>query len=425
MKRFVSFLALTFMWPVLRAPAWAQLTTLGVGGIAAVVIGTLITPSIVPQPSSYFNQNGPNGFTNNGLQPNGGTVGAMQFPSTAPNNSMVVYFEGQIDPSITYYQSTENAFGSTTERNALRRFSSLGTGNPQFLIQSNISNAASSQWWNALATDTGALNPLVPVGGSGYSTGAYPYTMTNSGCARDPTGVWAGGSIATMVDPGFLCSGPQPTVAAAQIPNSGARQSTGLAASLAATSCVSNSPVAGEMKVTAQVAVAHGVSPGQTFTLQGFTGTGFTGYNAANYTALAGTTGTTLVGETTTGGGTCPTSPVDTSGHEGTALGGTGGSVTAAAISATNPWVRGMTGVTAKVGQHFCGIIGEYGPDSSFPGAQFASFVDDKGERACRGAGARSVAEPRHGQFSRLRAGEHTIAVESRPRRHLDELLRN
>ena len=38
-----------------------------------------------------------------------------------------------------------------------------------------------------------------------------------------------------------------------------------------------------------------------------------------------------------------------------------------------------MTGVTSHVGQHFCAIIGEYGPDSSFPGAQFASFVDDKG----------------------------------------------
>ena len=162
MKRFVSFLALTLMWPILRAPAWAQLTTLGVGGIAAVVIGTLITPSIVPQPSSYFNQNGPNGFTNNGLQTNGGAVGAMQYPPTTPNNSIVVYVEGQIDPSLTYYQNTENAFASATNGT---RFgvSSLGIGNPQFLIQSNVSNAASTQWWNALATDTGSLNPLVPV----------------------------------------------------------------------------------------------------------------------------------------------------------------------------------------------------------------------------------------------------------------------
>ena len=188
-----------------------------------------------------------------------------------------------------------------------------------------------------------------------------------------------GGGGATIVDPGFLCGGTAPTVSATQIPGSGARQATGLAASLAATSCVSNSPVSGEMTVTAHVAVAHGVSPGQTFALQGFTGTGFTGYNVASYTALAGTTGTTLVGETTTGGGTCPTSPLDTSAHEGTALSGTLGSVTSVALPATNPWARGMSGITASPGKHFCGIVGEYGPDSSFPGAQFVSLVDDKG----------------------------------------------
>ena len=39
----------------------------------------------------------------------------------------------------------------------------------------------------------------------------------------------------------------------------------------------------------------------------------------------------------------------------------------------------GGTGITGKLSQHFCGIIGEYGADSSFPGAQFASFVDDNG----------------------------------------------
>ena len=164
----------------------------------------------------------------------------------------------------------------------------------------------------------------------------------------------------------------------ASIPGSGAQQATGLAASLAATSCVSNSPVTGEMTVTAQVAVAHGIAPGQTFTLQGFNGTGFTGYNAT-YTALTGATGTTLVGETATGAGTCPTSPVDTSGHEGTALLGTGGTIALSPISSTNSFLNGATGITSKNGQHFCGIVGEYGADSAFPGAQFASFVDDRG----------------------------------------------
>ena len=102
MKRFLSFLALTLLWPIWRAPAWAQLTTLGVGGVVAVAIGMLTPPSIVPLPGSYFNVAGPWGYTNNGLQPNGGTVGAFQLPSTA-NNSMAIYIEGSIDPTLTYY----------------------------------------------------------------------------------------------------------------------------------------------------------------------------------------------------------------------------------------------------------------------------------------------------------------------------------
>jgi hypothetical protein len=107
MKRFLSFLALT-LWPIWRAPAWAQLTTLGVGGIAAVVIGTLITPSIVPQVSSYFNQSSPNGATNNALKPNGGAdtgaVESLGFPSPT-TNSVVIYVEGSVDSALTYSTS--------------------------------------------------------------------------------------------------------------------------------------------------------------------------------------------------------------------------------------------------------------------------------------------------------------------------------
>ena len=47
--------------------------------------------------------------------------------------------------------------------------------------------------------------------------------------------------------------------------------------------------------------------------------------------------------------------------------------------SATTPFAIGGTGISGKLSQHFCGVIGEYGADSSFPGAQFASFVDDSG----------------------------------------------
>ena len=79
MKRFLSFLVLALLGPLWRMPAWAQLTTLGVGGIAAVVVGTLMTPAPFPQPSTYFNLNGPTGTANYVLKPNNGTIGAEFF----------------------------------------------------------------------------------------------------------------------------------------------------------------------------------------------------------------------------------------------------------------------------------------------------------------------------------------------------------
>jgi hypothetical protein len=378
MKRFLSFLALTLLWPIWRAPAWAQLTTLGVGGIAAVVIGTLITPSIVPQVSSYFNQNAANGTTNNALLPNGGTAaslkpGALEFPAAA-QNSMVLYLEGSVNSALNYSIGAESALASSGF--AGLQVSVNGPGQPSIFVQRNDGGGITgSQWWNAASsnTNTGAFSVTA---GSGYNTGQFPFTITNSGCARDPGGVWAGqGGGAKVVDPGFLCPVTPPSLSLALIPGAGGRQSTGPAASpaQASTTCVSNSPVAGEMTVTAHLAIAHGVAPAQTYTMQGFTAQ--TGYNAT-YVALAGSNGTTLVGETTTGAGTCPTSPAT---QEGTALSGVGGTINAIAITPTNPWGFGATGITTRNAQHFCGIVGEYGADSNFPGAQFASFVDDKG----------------------------------------------
>ena len=158
-------------------------------------------------------------------------------------------------------------------------------------------------------------------------------------------------------------------------PGDGAQQATGLAASpaQAATTCT---VVNSQMQVTVNLVVAHGLTPGMTYTLQSF-GTGFTGYDGT-HTALPGTTGSTLVG--TTGAGTCPTSPVDTSAHEGTALSGTGAStITMPVTTATAPFASGQTGITTHNGQHICEILGEYGDDSPFPGAQFLHMVDDQG----------------------------------------------
>ena len=98
------------------------------------------------------------------------------------------------------------------------------------------------------------------------------------------------GSNAAIVDHGFMCS-TAPTINTASIPTDGAQVPTGLAASptpLAATSCAVVS-VGGvnQAQVTAHVTVAHGVTPGLTYTMQGFNGgsaPGFTGYNGT-YTA--------------------------------------------------------------------------------------------------------------------------------------------
>ena len=94
MKRFLSFLVLALLGPLWRMPAWAQLTTLGVGGIAAVVVGALVTPPIVPQPGTYFNVNSAQGSVNYALRPNGGTQNAAELLPTTPTNSHVIYVEG-------------------------------------------------------------------------------------------------------------------------------------------------------------------------------------------------------------------------------------------------------------------------------------------------------------------------------------------
>ena len=93
MKRFLSFLTAALVGPIWRMPAWAGagLTTVGVGGILAVVV-ILTPPAITPQPSLAFSQSNAYGYINQGMKPNGGTVGSMEFPST-PANSFALYHE--------------------------------------------------------------------------------------------------------------------------------------------------------------------------------------------------------------------------------------------------------------------------------------------------------------------------------------------
>src|ERR1700733_4688385 len=339
-KRLLASLSTISLIEVIgRNPAIAGiLALLGVGG-GAVIATNLITPSIVPFISSNFNPNQTTLNTSNSLTPNGGTAGALELPAS-PTDSFAVYFEMTVNPSLGYSPTTETPFtGASLDGNSV-------PGLPHFYFSRQWNGSSPGSWW--------WFNPgMTPKNGGSstnpslnYATGFYPVTApTTPNCTgRQPTGIWMPqsnvSSIFQQIDPGLGCpTGTPPLNAAAiaaSIPGSGAQVATGLNASpaQAATTCVSNSPVAGEMTVTVHLALTHGIYPGLQYTLQGFSGVGFTGYNAT-YTALAGTTGSTLIGETATGGGTCPTSPLDTAAHEGTALSGTGGSVTFPAVSAT------------------------------------------------------------------------------------------
>jgi hypothetical protein len=362
MKRFFTSLAtFSLVETIGRHPAIAGiLMLLGVGG-GATAIAVLTPPTILPFISSNFNPNQSIGTTSNGLKPNGGTFGAMQLPSPTMTNSAAYYFELAVNPNL--------GGGLEIPFQGLELVGNGVPGQPNLDFQRLFAGQNGSQWW-LNPGPTANVGGSVGGGMSNYSNGLYPFSATGGGCAREPTGVWQVGGAIQWVDPGFGCTSTA-SVNLATIPNAGAQQATG--AGSQPTTCVSNSPVTGEMTVTAHVAVAHGITPGLTFPLQGFASPN-AGYNAT-YTALPGTTGTILVGETITGGGTCPNA---TATSEGTALSGTGGSFSPPAVSSTGP-LSGMTGVTLKNGQHVCGWLVENGDDTAFPGSQSLEIVDEKG----------------------------------------------
>jgi hypothetical protein len=363
MKRFLASLSTISLIEVIgRHPAMAAgiLSLLGVGG-GAVISGLLTPPTLTPFISSNFNPNQSFGYTNNGLRLNGGTDGSMHLPTNAPD-SAAFYGEMVINPNLSGSQGIEVPFnGAELNHNTV-------PGLPNLFFQRNYLNISNISWWLNPGTTFEVAGSAT--GGSSYASGFYPFTAPSTGCARPPTGVWQGGGIFQQIDPGFGCPLPASAFSlnaaaiAANIPGSGAQQATG-AGSVATTCAVVN----GEAVVTAHVAVAHGVTPGIPFPLQGFTPTG---YNAT-YIALPGTTGTTLVG--TTGATSCPAAVS----AEGTALLGTGGSITFPLASTTNPYTSGSTGITVHNSQHICFWLGENGDNSAFPGSQFLEMVDEKG----------------------------------------------
>ena len=365
MKRFFASLAtFSLVETIGRHPALALgfMTLLGVGGPA--VVANLMTPTIIPFASSNFNPNQSFGTNNNALKPNGGTAGAFEAPngpSGGATGSFGQYFEAQVDPNLGYGNgSGESPF------NGLILLANSSPGQPIFIYQRLVNGGIpGSSWWQL--PYLAGTNFQGATAGSNYATGIYPFTATGGGgCAREPSGVWFGSSI-QIVDPGFGCS-VAATFSAASVPSSGAQQATG-AGSVATTCSVINS----QAVVTAHVAVAHGITPGLQYAMGSFT-TSPSGVLNTTFTALGGATGTTLVGTPTTLLASCPTIS-----SEGTALGGTGGAYTFPAVSASNPFANGGTGITTKNGQHICGFIGEYGDDSATPGFQFLTMTDDKG----------------------------------------------
>ncbi len=357
---FLSGLAVALLGPFGRMPAWAQLLMLGVGGAIGAAI--LTPPTLTPQLSAQFDSNISNGTSNNGFKVNGGgAIGSMELPSTI-SHSWFQTVEGTTD---AYFSGSV-----ANQEYALANVMAFVPVNNMMIVLSQFNYPGQAwNWWRGLPSTT----PATGLAGSGYNSLIYPWTATGGGCAREPSGVWWGNSTFVAIsDYGANCN-TAPSIAAAAIPGVGAKQ----ALSTGATTCVSNSPIAGEMTVTTTVAIAHGVYPGQTFPLSGFSGAGNTGYNAT-YTALAGTSGTTLVGETTTGAGTCPANSPDTSG--GFALAGTGAAISLPQFTNTSPFAsNGGQGILFKNNDHFCAIIGQYGDDSPTPGVQFFHVVDQNG----------------------------------------------
>jgi hypothetical protein len=355
-------LALTALLLLGASPALACSTMLGcAGGVSSGGGGggggTFSTPTTVPSASSNFNPNQSYGYVNNALQLNGGVAGSMRLPANAPD-SAAFYGEMIINQGLGGGSGIEVPFGGMELNH------NTTPGAPNFFFQRTFANG---NWW---------LNPGQAFevggsanGGSGYTAGFFPYTVPTSitNCIRQPTGVWAGG-FSQQIDPGFGCPTPasapslNAAAIAANIPGSGAQQAT------SGTTCA---VVNGKATVTTSVAVAHGITPGQTYPMALFTPTGYNG----SYTALpgTGTPVTTLVG--TTGATSCPA----VVSAEGNALGGTGASITFPLASTTNPWSSGSTGIAVHNGQHVCFWLGENGDNSAFPGSQFFEMVDDKG----------------------------------------------
>ena len=388
MKLFFSLFAAFSLWECCgRHPAWAGLITLLGAGTVIGGAAPLTPPAITPQPSLVFSQSNGYGNINQGMKPNGGTVGSMELPGsttpncTTPTCSFALYHEfmvGSVNPGSSLFGQGGSSLALLT---------AVNYGPSTLVLQSSVNNP----WWlpTVGAQPNSSFAPATySPHGTNYNGGIYTWTATD-GCpsangvgAREPQGaVLPSGPNPTIytIDPGLLCgenaSGQAPQVNFPSIPGIGANQATGPSSTppASATTCASSAPTSSEYTVTVHVGVAHGLNPGQSFTLAGFTPSS---YNET-YSALPGTSGTTLVGSYSNGTGTCPGAIT----AEGNVGAGSGATITVTAPSATlNPYTYQVgTGIQFVPSQRACGMFGEFGADSAFPGAQFAKYTDITG----------------------------------------------
>ena len=334
-----------------RHPVMAGvLSLLGVGS-GAVITTNLITPALTPFISSNFDPTQPIGTTNNGLKPNGGSGGAFAMPagnSGGYAGSFALYGEMFVNPNLGTNGSELPFPGMFLAENSQ-------PGVPQFTFQRTANGGIPGSNWEF---GTGVLNATPSATpGSGYATGIYPWKAIGGGCSREPSGLWRGGGTLIYInDPGFGCT-TAPSLNMQTIPGAGAQQ-TGITAT-----CSSGG--AG-MLITTSVPVLPAAQPGLTYALSGFTTSGGTSINTTlTAVTVTGSGPYNVVGTAT---GTCPT------------ISSTGNfeSGTGAAFSFANAGFGGV-GITTHNGDHICSVMGEYGDDSAFPGAQFFSMTDIKG----------------------------------------------
>jgi len=253
MRRVASLLALIALVSI---PAQATYITLtGAGGVS-IGAGPLTPPSITPQVSSAFDMNSASGYSNNSLNVPAGA----SYPPATVANSHYQRFEGTVDNNLLGpYQANEWLFGGSNQQ-ALYLTSNDG-GIPTFFAQNTIFGTGFHWFLDTPGIDMASSTLPSSAAGSGYNDGFFIWTATGGGpggsnCAQEPQGY--GTQIAV---PGKGCAASTPLVVTALIPGIGATQATGAGGVL--TTCVNNSPISGEMTVTAHVAIAHGVVGGQ------------------------------------------------------------------------------------------------------------------------------------------------------------------